>query len=210
MSEERKLFGRHHDLFLLLVGFFFTSIVGASLAAYFQNRSWDYQDMDRSRSSERAAATNVFEDVSKLMDKRVYRMRRLNWKLRDSNENSKQEAEEAMKSYRQVLYEWNDVFNRNRALVLRYFGSRTTSGNFGKVHQGFKNAGLCLEEYYHVRAGGRDSPEGRDRQCPTKAEYDAIDGMLEKLEEEIYKCNLELIRQIQEGEVGAFHPEFKR
>lgn len=88
MTEERKLFGRQHDLFLLLVGFFFTSIVGAALAAYFQNRSWDYQEMDRSRSSERTAATNVFEDVSKPMDKRIYRMRRLNWKLRDFNENS--------------------------------------------------------------------------------------------------------------------------
>ncbi len=210
MPEERKLFGRHHDLFLLLVGFFFTSVVGAALGAYFQNRSWDYQERARAQSSETEAATRVFEDVSKLMDRRIYRMRQLNWKVRDFDGEARHEAEAAMKSYQQVLYEWNDALNRNRALVLRYFGKKTEAENFGPTHEGFKDAGDCLEEYYRLRLGLKDSPGERDRRCAGRARYDPIDEKLKELEQRVYTLNLKMIRLIQEGKVGAFHPEFRQ
>lgn len=210
MSVEGKLFGRHHDLFLLLVGFFFTSVVGAALGSYFQNRSWEYQERARAMSSEREAATKTFEDISKLMDRRIYRMRQLNWKARDHGEGTRVASAEALKSYAQVLFEWNDVFNRNRALVLRYFGTETADGHFIRIHQAYKEAGSCLERFYKGRAGVDDSPGGRPQPCPDNADYDSIDAMLEGLETQIYEFNVEMVRQIQEGKVGAFHPDFNK
>lgn len=195
MSEEKKLFGRHHDLFLLLVGFFFTSIVGAALGSYFQNRSWDYQERARLMTSEREAATKVFEEVSKLMDRRIYRMRQLNWKVRGSRQET--EMQEHMKSYREVLYEWNDSLNRNRALVKRYFGSAIESELTNNTHDKFKQVGRLLESYF----------AGRDTRDDTM--YDRIDSGLEELEHSVYNLNLKMITSIQRGEVGAFHPEFK-
>lgn len=195
MVEEKKLFGRHHDLFLLLVGFFFTSIVGAALGSYFQNRSWDYQERARLMSSEREAATKVFEEVSKLMDKRIYRMRQLNWKVRDSGQEAA--MQEQMNLYREVLYEWNDSLNRNRALVKRYFGSAVENDLTNATHDKFKQVGRSLESYFAGRETRND------------AMYERIDSGLEEIEHNVYNLNLKMITSIQKGEIGAFHPEFK-
>lgn len=210
MSVEGKLFGRHHDLFLLLVGFFFTSVVGAALGSYFQNRSWEYQERAKAMSSEREAATKTFEELSKLMDRRIYRMRQLSWKARDHSEATRVASAEALKSYSQVLFEWNDALNRNQALVLRYFGTETADGHFTRIHQAYKKSGSCLEKFYKERTGVDDSPGGRPQPCPDKADYDSIASMLEGLETQIYEFNVKMVKQIQEGEVGAFHPDFKK
>jgi hypothetical protein len=203
MSEEKKLFGRHHDLFLLLVGFFFTSILGATLGYYFQNRSWDFQERARLVASEREAATKVFEEVSRLMDKRIYRMRQLNWKLSGDNQ---ADTELQMDLYRKILYEWNDSLNRNRAMVQRYFGSGVGEELFGSenrndppdnIHHSFKTIGKSLESYYSERDTNGNEAEKE------------IDSSLEKLEERVYNINIRMIALIQKGEVGAFRPEFK-
>jgi len=146
-------------------------------------------------ASERDAATNVFEEVSKLMDKRIYRMRQLGWKLRDSKQEA--EVQEQMKSYRQVLYEWNDSLNRNRALVKRYFGSEVENDLTNGTHDKFKQVGRSLESYFAARA------------VPDGSSYERIDGGLEELEHNVYNLNLRMITAIQKGEVGAFHPEFR-
>jgi hypothetical protein len=74
-------------------------------------------------------------------------MRQLNWKIR--NDSASAEAlDEAMSSYRDVLYEWNDNLNRNLALVQCYFGKDARKLLEGTLYEKFKEIGSFLEQGY--------------------------------------------------------------
>jgi hypothetical protein len=72
------------------------------------------------REAERQTATQVFGDLSTLLDKRRYRMQQVCWKLSDHDATAKL-IELHMENYRAILFEWNDNLNRNLALIDRYF-----------------------------------------------------------------------------------------
>lgn len=65
----------------ILVTFLLTSVVGAKFAQRYQQRNWEHQKRISDQDAERKAAEVAFRDISKLMDKRLYRMRQLLWAL---------------------------------------------------------------------------------------------------------------------------------
>ena len=67
------------QLLLLAIGFLLTGVLGAWQTSRFQNRAWDHQYALQQRDQERQQALQTFEAVSTLLDKRLYRMRRLYW-----------------------------------------------------------------------------------------------------------------------------------
>src|SRR5437868_13056518 len=139
-----------NQIIILFVGFLLTTVVGGLLGYFFQNRAWKHQNDAKIFDAERAAATKIFEDISSLMDKRLYRMRQLNWKL-GSTATEIEIIEGHMNEYRQVLYEWNDNLNRNLALTLRYFGKEIRKDLEGIVYEEFKKIGSLLEKAYSER-----------------------------------------------------------
>lgn len=66
----------------------------------------------------------IFDEISRLMGKRLYRLRLVYWRLKCGHDGTgwPAEAAERFEEYPQVLYEWNDSISRNLALVQRYFG----------------------------------------------------------------------------------------
>lgn len=119
-SKDAKLFGKYHEVVLLLLAFFMTTICGGLLGYYFQNRSWQQQHQVRLLESERLAAEEVFSEVSRLMDTRMYKMRKVFWGIQ--GEMGKAEMEIRWSDYREILDEWNINLNTNLALLHRYFG----------------------------------------------------------------------------------------
>ncbi len=81
---------------LLVVGFILTTVVGGMLGYYFQRRTWDANR----RESERTAAASVFDDISRAMDERLYRMRLVYWSLKEGNDDR---IAAAMDDYRAAL-----------------------------------------------------------------------------------------------------------
>lgn len=65
------------ELFLLIVGFLLTSVVGGALGAFFQNRAWDHRRDQERIDERRRQAMRTFEETSTLLDRRLYRMRQL-------------------------------------------------------------------------------------------------------------------------------------
>jgi hypothetical protein len=114
------------DLLPLVVGFLLTSVLGGLLGYLFQRRSWAHQHEVQQRDQERQQALRTFEEVSRLLDRRLYRMRRLYWAARGRALGTSDQAElgSAQAGYREVLFEWNDNLNRTLALVHTYFGSQ--------------------------------------------------------------------------------------
>lgn len=115
-----KLFGKYHDFVILFVGFILTTVMGGFLSYYVQERSWKHQHEASLLQQEQQAATKVFEEISRLMDKRLYCMRLLHTGLVAKVHPEK--MEKRWNAYREVLFEWNDNLNRNLALIQRYFG----------------------------------------------------------------------------------------
>ena len=193
---ETKIFGKYHELALLTLGFILTTVVGGGLGIYFQRQAWKQQQLVEEKRIERRSATQIFEEVSSLMDRRSYRMILLNWRLMHNSGLERTKAQ--MDEYRKILYEWNDSQNRNKALIRRYFGSEMSSYFAKEIHGCFKQIGCHLEAYYATPLEERSSEKG-----------DKIGEDMGGLEEKILEFNLKMMALIQKEEIGMFHPEYR-
>src|SRR6185437_4869421 len=70
------------QLLLLVVGFVLTSVLGGLLGYLLQSRAWAHQHDVQRRDEERQQTLKTFEEISLLLDRRLYRMRRLYWAAR--------------------------------------------------------------------------------------------------------------------------------
>ena len=191
MSGEKpnhKLFGPYHDFIILITGFVLTTLVGGYLTQSWQERAADIQREAEHLRVEQRAATDVFEELSRLMDKRLYRMRRIH--LGMGNKLSEERMAVRWNAYREVLFEWNENLNRNLALVQRYFGDDARNTLEHKIQGGFIEFGRLLE-------GGTYPDNVTSRYTHRQTVADSLNNI-------IYNFDITLIGAIQSGKVGAF------
>jgi hypothetical protein len=167
------------QLLLLVVGFLLTTVVGGLLGYFFQKRAWDHQHDVTVESSHREAAFAVFEELSTLMDKRLYRMRVFDSVLA-SVEASDAEIETAREGYRQIRYDWNDNLNRNLACVEAYFDASVRSKVELGVYEDFSRLHGKIVTNYGQRRNGANVGS-------LKSELDAVS-------DRIYDANLDMLR----------------
>ena len=182
------------EFYKIIVTFALTTVVGGILGYVFQSRAWRHQNDAKLLESERAVATKVFEEISRLMDKRLYRMRQLYWRLKDE-QTAEAILEDRMNSYREIIYEWNDNLNRNLALAQAYFGKAVRHDLEMVVYEEFSRIGLLLENLYKERRAGRAIKPA------------ALGTELTNLGLKIYELNLKIIILIQNQTVGVFNPD---
>ena len=175
---------------LLVLGFVLTSVIGGVLGYYFQRRTWDANR----REAERSAAAAVFDDISRRMDERLYRMRLLYWSLRAGDEDR---IAAAIAEYRATLVKWNDNLNRNLALVQRYFGREVWAFLSSVLYEEFAIIGRHLEGWYRRR---RDRDLGSDEE----AQLFVTGRRLQALGNDIFELNRLMIAMIQRGGVGLY------
>lgn len=184
------------DLAPVLVGFLLTTVAGGGLGYFFQNRSWHHQHDVQRRESERERAEQAFEEVSRLLDKRLYRLRQLYWSLRpDADDARKEAAATKMDDYRAILYEWNDSINRNLAVIQQYFGLEMRDRFDYVVGRELVELGAIVEAMWKERDLVGQPRTSRD-----------IGNRLAKLAGMIYEFNLALLRALQSGSVGVYLP----
>ncbi|ONI92401.1 hypothetical protein ALI22I_03830 [Saccharothrix sp. ALI-22-I] len=179
------------ELIPLVVGFLLTTVLGGLLGFFFQRRTWAHQHRVQTRDREWQRAVQVFEEVSRLLDKRLYRLRLLYWSLNTDKDARSEQSEKRMEDYREVLREWNDSINRNLALIQQYFGIAARQRFDNGIGAIFVVLGRDVEAMWRRFDGGTGSPGPRIN-----------DQKLEALGSQIYAYNLEMIRAIQGGTVG--------
>lgn len=150
-------------------------------------------DAEQVETSRPQAATQLFEDLSRLMDKRLYRMRRVHTGMADPR--AQGDLKNRWTAYREVLYEWNENLNRNLALTQRYFGDKARRTLQDEIAAGFRELSILLE-------GGPYPDSGL-----TNYEYRQI--VADRLNNSIYAFDILLIEAIQSGEVGQFRVKAK-
>jgi Putative peptidoglycan binding domain len=174
------------QIVLLVLGFVLTTLLGGSIGYLFQRRTWEANR----KESEREAAATLFGELSRAMDRRLYRMWLFHWRLNSGDEAS---IETVLNDYREVLKEWNDGLNRNLALTYRYFGEDVWRYFDRILYEEFARLGRCLEQRYRERA-----------RAGTEASSGTLGGLLKALSDDIYRLNRFLVSLIQHGRVGLY------
>lgn len=188
------------ELIPVVAGFLLTTVLGGLLGFFFQRRTWAHQHHVQTHDQERERAVLVFEEVSRLLDKRLYRLRLLYWSLATDTDVRSERSESRMEDYRQVLYEWNDSINRNLALIQQYFGIALRDRLDYRIGAAFVELGQAVEAMWRRFDSG-----------PGTASRERInDVLLTELGSQIYHYNLDMIRAIQGGAVGWLVVENRR
>lgn len=179
----------------LVVGFLLTTVLGGLLGLLFQRRTWTHQHHVERLERERQEATKVFEELSTLLDRRLYRMRRLWWAAKDrANGNETAALDKARDDYTDVLFVWNDNLNRLGALVEAHFGGATRQQMEQEVYEEFTAIGRALEHFVRGLPGG---PAGR---------MPPLGRRLDALSHRAYKFNLRLLGQLRTGQLAEAAP----
>jgi hypothetical protein len=193
------------QLLLLVVGFALTSVAGGALGSWFQRRAWAHQheiqlrDEERQREAQRRdeehqRALKTFEEVSQLLDRRLYRMRRLYWAAREmaAGTGDLERLAAARADYRAVLAEWNDNLNRNLALIETYFGTPARNVMSGQIYEGFAVLGRGLEEIVKMASAAGGSP----------IEVPRFGYRVTRLSRAVYTLNLQMLHQLRDDSIG--------
>lgn len=186
------------DLLPLVVGFLLTSVLGGLLGYLFQRRAWDNQHKVQQRDQDRQQALRTFEEVSRLLDKRLYRMRRMYWAARNRALGMGDEAELAFAqaSYRDVLFEWNDNLNRTLALVHTYFGSQVREQLEEDIYEGFATLGRGLNEIVKMVSAAGDKP----------IEVPTFGYLVTRLSHRVYELNVHMLGLLEDDRIGRDAP----
>ena len=184
-----------HDLILLVVGFVLTTVLGGVLGSFLQRRAWDEQHRAQRRDEEKTQALRTFEEISRLFDKRIHRMRLLNAALVNVRRRREQETIEALRDardeYMAVLMEWNDNLNRVLALTDVSFGSETRKA-VEALHEQYASLGRALD--LALRLEFRNDPD------PLILTSIGFARRLERLSNGVYRMNVRMLSLLRNDE----------
>ncbi len=162
--------------------------VGTAIAGYFQNRAWKYKQREEQKVKEVGTALELFKRISEKMDVRLYSMRRAAWSVGEEDQQEKREQ------YQKTLYNWNETLNRDIALIERYFGQKKSERFEQQISWKFVELGRKLGEMY------------RKTETISEEQTNKFNEAADKLQVEIRKFDVDLIRSLQREEVGIFRP----
>jgi hypothetical protein len=191
------------DQFLaILIGFVLTTVVGGWWATRLQQRSWDHQNDVRLQEAELVRAAEVSRELSQLLDRRLYRMRRLFWAIQNYQlgQVTSDVLDARVADYSDVLYEWNDRLNVNLALIGSNFGSAARHYLEGSYER-YRSVGAALE-------AARDQARQGDDVSHALAELDPeFEGWQDgSLNQRNYLLALAMMSQLRDGSVGRRAP----
>lgn len=183
------------QLVLLGVGFLLTSVAGGLLGSYFQRRTWAHQHEVERSEQDRQQAVKVFEEISSLLDQRLYRMRLVFWAARDRARDTgrDQDLERAREGYSASLRAWNDNLNRCLALVTVFFGEAVRQ-QLEEAYEAYAAAGRALDWFV------RDVAAQRETEIPP------LGRRLDRIGHLVYLLNVEMLLQLQRQQLGRSAP----
>jgi peptidoglycan hydrolase-like protein with peptidoglycan-binding domain len=184
------------QLVLLAVGFLLTGVVGSALGYFFQRTAWANQHEVERRDEERRQAAKIFDEVSSLLDRRLYRMRRVYWEARRCCQGTGTgRLSAAVDDYRDVLMVWNDNLNRLLALTDTYFGGGVRRQLETEVFEQYASIGRALDEFLRQVSASSEA-----------VEIPPLGRRLNMLSYQVYHLNLRMLKLQQKERLGQDAP----
>lgn len=166
------------DLIKLIVGFLLTTLCGGLLGFFFQHRQACFQWERSRREKELGEAQAAFEEISRLLDRRLYRTRQLLWSFNRKPD----DREQRLADYRKIVTRWNDNINRILALLAIHFSDSFRDAIDYQIGAEFVAIGGVLEKC--IRGELELASENLQKR---------LDG----LAKQIYDFNLDMLRKIR-------------
>ena len=176
-----------HPLLLLVVGFLLTGFFGQILIGKIQRRNWKHQfEIERLNRQIKETRT-VYEHISLLLDKRIYRSRRLYYSFNDRDiREINNKCVDCFKEFNEMLYKWNDSLNNNIAKIESYFGEKNGKFFQDRLCADLRWVGILLRRYYYNM---KDKPSLKN-----------INKAIEITNERVYEMNKRMFVKIRELE----------
>lgn len=195
-KNRENLFGKWHDVVMLVLGFSLTGIVGTVLTHRFQSENQRQAaaealaETERVREAERRRwelerATEFYKEFSRLLDARRYHALRLAIAYRDGTGEDK--LARINEDYLATVIDWNTSLNRNLAFCHLYFGDEVASRFDARIGSKMRTI------HNRLLSGPR--------------EHRAAMAEIEEVGAMIYDLNFDLLKAIQAGRVGSFSSE---
>lgn len=187
LPSGTKLFGRYHEIGLMLCGFVLTTILGGVLTFWYQQQAWERDDKAKRKQEQLVRASTTLDDLSRLIDRRLYRLRNVQGALEVKATDAEVSAMRA--SYREVVSEWNESLNRNLVQTEMSFGPDARHLFESSIVEGFRS--LHRELIDTVAE-------------PTPDRIQKLKVGADKMSPKVYAFNLDLLRRLQQGDIGSF------
>ncbi len=175
-----------NPLIIAVVAFFFTNIVGTRISQSLQDRSWKNQDFEMRKEKQLEAASKLFEEVSSLMDKRLYLERRVLYAHQDRKRGLPDKTAQCFSDYNLFLYEWNFSLNKNICKLEQYFGHEIKSLFHDRISKDFNWIGILLRRL-HLNI-----------QSPS---FSNILGAIDITNERVFKLDQKMLSRLKNGTV---------
>jgi hypothetical protein len=189
---QNKLFGRYNEFALLLLAFVLTTVVGGYLANKYQEKARKDAERAARLHQELTRASQVSEEISRALDRRLYRTRVLVWALKDDS--PERELQSARDTYHIALAEWNENLNRLYSLVEYSFGNAMRQELEGNITEEFRS---IHQDIYSCLQNRKD--------CKSKIQ--TIEARIDKFNPEIYEYDYKMLAMIRQERVGSFIDE---
>ena len=176
-----------HPLLLLFVGFLLTGIIGQKLIGKIQRKNWEHQFKVERLNHQIKEARVTYEHISLLLDKRIYRSRRLYYSFKDRDFwNISNKCDGYFKEFNDTLYEWNDSLNSNIVKIAIYFGEENRKFFQDRLSADLIWVGTLLRRY-HFNMKNKPSLEN-------------INKTIDITNDRVYKMNKYMLSRIEELE----------
>lgn len=167
-----------------VLSFIFVTILGGLFGAVLQQRSWRHKWAMEKTERRTNAAMQTFEDVSGLLDQRLYCLHQLRvWTERDDAEM----YDAALNKYRDAIRDWNFSINKLLAKLQIYIDIESRDTLNFDVGAKFVRAGELVEEAIRER-----------RKTDKQIDLPHVKETIDALRQEVYLFNIKLLGKIEE------------
>ena len=182
-----KVFGRYNELVLLVLGFFLTTVLGTVLMNNYQEHTRIETERTTRFQAELSRATAVFEEVSRMLDRRLYRTRVVVWALKDNK--SEANIKVAREEYKKAIADWNENLNRIFSLIEYSFGAEQRTTLESVLAEHLRSIHIDIDTCLTDR-----------KSCDPKK----IDDKINDFNPQIYAFDAKILSFLKDGSVGAF------
>jgi hypothetical protein len=171
-------------LSLLSLGFLLTTICGGFVGTLLQQRAWRHKWEIENAEKHIETAKQIFEEVSRLMDRRLFRVDQLSAWIKRAD---KERVEASLQNYREVMFDWNDNINRHLAMLQIYFGNDIREDFNFKVGVTFVKVGSDTEAIYRDFIREQEIGDALSN----------VRNLIDELRVEVYSYNLKMLTRIE-------------
>lgn len=103
--KNEKIFGKYHDVFLLFLGFVFTTIAGGTISYLYQLKLNEHQKEQIDYENRKRNEIQLFQNISEIITERQLMSNRLMYRIRKKK--SKDEVDEYYSKYLESTTKWS-------------------------------------------------------------------------------------------------------